>query len=325
MKQKIFTLLLIVATGLSACKKTQDQPDIRVYDQEQIQKYIADNGLTGFSEDTTPDGTGTTGIRYKIISQGTGDTLKYSDQISLVYTLKSFDGKYISSDTITNHINGFLGYFKSQYNLPEGVQLAIHNILRYKGSSMRLLIPSRLAYGVSGYGSGSITNVNTRIAGNQCLDYYVNVIGDQSAYDDKVINNFLTAHSLTGYSKDFVLIDSSGIQLKKYYYYKIVTPGTGTVGAISEFSKLTMTYGGSLLNTFSFDYANYTTAVVYTPYDLKSLYGPAVEHVLEHHATTGTSLQVILPSAIGLGASSTTGIPANSVLKFDFTITGIDL
>ncbi|MBD1383777.1 hypothetical protein IDJ75_00685 [Mucilaginibacter rigui] len=325
MKQKIITLLLIVVAGLSACKKTQDQPDIRVYDQEQIQKYIADNGLTGFSEDTTPDGTGTTGIRYKILSQGTGDTLKYSDQISLVYTLKSFDGKYISSDTITNHIYGFLGYFKSQYNLPEGVKLAIHNILKYKGSSMRLLIPSRLAYGVNGYGSGSITNVNTRIAGNQCLDYYVNVIGDQSAYDDKVINNFLTAHNLTDYSKDFVLIDSAGKQLKKYYYYKIVTPGTGTAGAISEFSKLTLTYGGSLLNTFSFDYANYTTPVVYTPFDLNALYGPAVEHVLINHATTGTSLQVILPSATGLGTSSTTGIPANSVLKFDFTVTGIDL
>lgn len=325
MKQKIFTFLLIVATGLSACKKTQTQPDIRVYDQDQIQQYIAANGLTGFSADTTRDGTGTTGIQYKILSQGTGDTLKYSDQISLVYTLKSFDGKYISSDTITNHINGFLGYFKSQYNLPEGVQLAIHNILRYKGSSMRLLIPSRLAYGVNGYGSGSITNVNTRIAGNQCLDYYVNVIGDQSAYDDKVINNFLTAHNLTDYSKDFVLVDSSGVQLKKYYYYKIITPGTGADGTISEFSKLTLTYGGSLLNTFSFDYANYTTAVVLTPYDFNSRYGKALEHVLENHATTGTSLQVILPSSIGLGTLTSTGIPANSVLKFDFTITGIDL
>jgi FKBP-type peptidyl-prolyl cis-trans isomerase FkpA len=314
MKQKIFTFLLIAATGLSACKKTQDQPDIRVYDQEQIQKYITANGLTGFSEDTTPDGTGTTGIQYKIISQGTGDTLKYSDQISLVYTVKSFDGKYISSDTIANHLNGFLGYFKSQYNLPEGVQLAIHNILKYKDSNMRLLIPSRLAYGVNGYGSGSITNVNTRIAGNQCLDYYVHVIGDQKAYDDKVINNYITANNLTDYHKDPL-----------GYYYKIVTPGTGPIEAISEFSKLTMTYGGSLLNTYSFDYANYTTSTVLTPYDLTGRYGEALGHSLENHATTGTSLQIILPSSLGLGTLTSTNIPANSVLKFDFTVTGIDL
>lgn len=325
MKQKIFAFLLIVATGLSACKKTQNQPDIRAYDNEQIQKYITANGLTGFSEDITPDGTGTTGIQYKIISQGTGDTLKYSDQISLVYTVKSFDGKYISSDTISNHVNGFLGYFKSQYNLPEGVQLAIHNILKYKDSNMRLLIPSRLAYGVNGYGSGSITNVNTRIAGNQCLDYYVHVIGNQSAYDDKVINNYITANSLIDYKKDFALIDSSGVQVKKYYYYKIITPGTGTIGAISEFSKLTTTYGGSLLNTFSFDYANYTTPVVLTPYDFNGRYGEGVEAALEKHATTGTSITMFLPSSLGLGTLTSTGIPANSILKFDFTVTGIDL
>jgi FKBP-type peptidyl-prolyl cis-trans isomerase len=310
MKQKIFTFLLIVATGLSACKKTQDQPDIRAYDKEQIQKYITANGLTGFSEDTTPDGTGTTGIQYKIISQGTGDTLKYSDQISLVYTVKSFDGKYTSSDTITNHVNGFLGYLKTQFNLPIGVQLAIHNILKYKDSNMRLLIPSRLAYGVNGYGTGSISNVNTRIAGNQCLDYYVHVIGNQAAYDDKVINNYIAANSLTGYVKDPL-----------GYYYKIVTPGTGPIEGISEFSKVTTTYGGSILNGFSFDYANYTTPTVLTPFDLI----PGVEDALIKHATTGTSISLLIPSALGYGTAVQNTIPANSVLKFDFTVSGIDL
>jgi FKBP-type peptidyl-prolyl cis-trans isomerase FkpA len=318
MKQKIFTFLLIVATGLSACKKTQDQPDIRAYDQDEIQKYITANGLTGFSEDTTRDGTGTTGIHYKILTQGTGDTLKYSDKLSLVYTVKSFDGKYTSVDTINNHLNEFLGYLTAD-NLPKGLELAIHNILRYKGSSMRLLIPSRLAYGINGTGSGSSSNTNTRIAGNQCLDYYVNVISDQNAYDDKVITNYIAANNLTGFVKDPL-----------GYYYKIVTPGTGPIEAISEFSKLTMTYGGSLLNTFSFDYAYYTTSVVYTPYDFYGggMYGTGVEaiqHALVHHATTGTSLQLLIPSSLGLGTSAATGIPANSVLKFDFTITGIDL
>ncbi|MES2060600.1 MAG: FKBP-type peptidyl-prolyl cis-trans isomerase [Bacteroidota bacterium] len=321
MKQKIFTLLLIVATGLSACKKNQDQQqDIRSYDNEQIQKYIAANGLTGFTADTTTDGTGKTGIQYKIITQGTGDTLKYSDKVSLVYTLKSFDGKYTSADTINNHMYDFLGYLTKD-NLPQGLQLAIHNILRYKNSSMRLLIPSRLAYGINGTGSGSISNVNTRIAGNQCLDYYVHVIGDQSAYDDKVINNYIAANNLSGFSKDFALIDSSGVKLKKYYYYKTVTPGTGVIGAITEFSKVTTTYGGSILNGFSFDFASYTTPTVLTPFNLID----GVSHALENHATTGTSLQILIPSALGYGTAASTGIPSNSVLKFDFTVSGIDL
>jgi FKBP-type peptidyl-prolyl cis-trans isomerase FkpA len=319
MKQKIFTFLLIVATGLSACKKTQDQPDIRAYDQDEIQKYITANGLTGFSEDTTRDGTGTTGIHYKILTQGTGDTLKYSDKLSLVYTVKSFDGKFVRSDTIANHFYGYLGYLTAAdlstgFSLPDGLRLAVHNLLQYKGASMRVLIPSRLGYGITGTGSGSSSNTNTRVAGNQGLDIYVNVIGDQNAYDDKVITNYIAANNLTGYVKDPL-----------GYYYKIVTPGTGPVEAISEFSKLTMTYGGSLLNTFSFDYANYTTSVVYTPYDLTARYGEALGHALENHATTGTSLQIILPSSLGLGNFTSTGIPANSVLKFDFTITGIDL
>lgn len=320
MKQKIFTFLLLAATALTACKKSDSQPDIRAYDQEQIKKYIAANGLTDFTEDTTPDGTGTTGLHYKIISQGTGDTLKYADSVSIVFTVKSFDGKYISADTINNHLVGLLGYFKSPYNLPQGLQLAIHNILRYKGSSMRVLIPSRLAYGVSGTGSGSASNTNTRIAGNQCLDYYVNVIGNQAAYDEKVITKYIATNNLTGFQKDPL-----------GYYYKIVTQGTGAEGAISEFSKLTLTYGGSLLNTFSFDYANYTTSVVYTPFDFYDggFYAgkgvEAIKHALINHATKGTSLQLLIPSTLGLGSTAATGIPPNSVLKFDFTVVGIDL
>jgi FKBP-type peptidyl-prolyl cis-trans isomerase FkpA len=47
--------------------------------------------------------TGTTGMYYKIISQGTGASLEYSDKVSLVFTVKSFDGKYTSADTIINH------------------------------------------------------------------------------------------------------------------------------------------------------------------------------------------------------------------------------
>jgi FKBP-type peptidyl-prolyl cis-trans isomerase FkpA len=314
MKQKIFTLLLIVATGLSACKKNDNQLDIRAYDQEQIKNYIAANGLTGFSEDTTPDGTGTTGLHYKIISQGTGDTLKYADSVSIVFTVKSFDGRYISADTINNHLAGLLGYFKTPYNLPQGLQLAIHNILRYKGSSMRLLIPSHLAYGKSGTGSGSASNTNTRIAGNQCLDYYVNVIGDQAVYDDNVITKYIATNNLTGFTKDPL-----------GYYYKTVKQGTGPEGAIGEFSKLTLTYGGSLLNTFSFDYANYTTSTVLTPFDFSGYGVEAVKHALINHATTGTSLQLLIPSALGYGKNVVTGVPANSVLKFDVTVVGIDL
>ena len=305
MKQKIFTFLLIAITGLTACKKNDNQPNIREYDEQQIQQYIGKNNLTGFLKDNTADGTGVTGMYYKIISQATGDTLKYADKVSVVYTVKSFDGKYTSADTINNHVYDYLGYLTKD-NLPKGLQLAIHNLLQYKGSNMRLLIPSRLAYGVNGYGTGSITNVNTRIAGNQSLDYYVHVIGDQDVYDDKVINNYLTANNLTGYTKDPL-----------GYYYKIVTDGSGS--SISEFSTVTTTYTGYLLNGTSFDVSSKTTATTLTPNSLIE----GIKQALIQHAKAGTSISVFVPSALGYGTAIQSTIPANSVLKFDFQITTV--
>ncbi len=313
MKQKIFTFLLIAAAGLTACKKLDNQPDIRAYDNQQIEAYISANGLSDFKADTTKDGSGTTGMYYKVLTPGSGDTLKYADKVSLVYTLKSFDGKYVSSDTINNHMNDFLGHLTAN-NLPKGLQLAIHNLLKYKGGSMRLLIPSRLAYGVNGFGSGSITNVNTRIAGNQSLDYYVHVIGDQNAYDDLVIKNYMAANNLTGYLKD-----SADASVKGHYWYKVITPGTGGI-EISEFSTVTTTYSGNLLNGVAFDESAKTTATTLTPFSLIE----GVKDGLIKHAVTGTSISLFIPSVLGYGTAPRSTIPANSPLRFEFQVTKVE-
>jgi FKBP-type peptidyl-prolyl cis-trans isomerase FkpA len=225
MRQRIFTLLIISAIGLLSCRKTKVEPDIKQYDQAQIQNYISAHGITGMKRDKTNGDT--TGIYYHIINPGDSvdqgkpiPPMDYPDNIAFVFTLRSFDGNYAQVDTITNHYQGFLGHVTLS-KLPIGLQLAIRNNLRYRGASMRLLIPSHLAYGVNGYGSGSITNVNNRIAGNQCLDYYVHVIGNastdnQATYDDQVIRNYMTANTLSGYTKT-----ASGL------WYKVLTPGTG--------------------------------------------------------------------------------------------------
>ena len=315
MKQKIFTFLLIAAAGLTACRKTDNQPNITEYDDLQIQQYISSNGLTGFTKDAT-------GISYKILTPGNGDSLKYSDKISIVYTLKSMDGKFISQDTITNHYYNFLGYLTTPnaitgFRLPVGLRTAVHDILKYKNGSMRLLIPSRLGYGVDGYGSGSITNVNTRIAGNQSLDVYVHVIGDQDVYDNKVINNYVAANNLSGYTKDFAVIDSAGIQVKKYYHYKTVTAGTGA--SISEFSTITTTYTGYLLNGTAFDVSSQTTATTLSPTSLIE----GIKQALIGHAKAGTSISVLVPSSLGYGTALQNIIPSNSILKFEFQITTV--
>ncbi|RFZ85927.1 hypothetical protein DYU05_10180 [Mucilaginibacter terrenus] len=311
MKQKIFTILLIAAAGLSACKKDTVDQNIKEYDETQIQNYIAANSLTGFNRDTV--GGDTTGMYYKIINGGTGAPLEYSDKISFVYTLKSFDGKYTSSDTILNHFNEYVGHIE-QANLPKGLQIAIHNLLKYRDGSMRLLIPSRLAYGQRGFGTGSISNANSRIAGNQSLDYYIHVINDQQVYDDLVIRNYMTANNLTGYTKT-----ASGL------YYKVITPGTGNVGEIGPLSTVTTTYTGALLNGTFFDKSAETTAATFSPGSLNGIEGlvPGVREGLKGHAAKGTSISLILPSTLGYASSPPTGIPVFAPTRFEFQITDV--
>ncbi|AMR34370.1 hypothetical protein A0256_24400 [Mucilaginibacter sp. PAMC 26640] len=315
MKQKIFTLLLLAAAGLSACKKDGVDPTINQFDEQQIQSYIGANALTGFTRDnpvTDTAGADTSGIYYKILQAPTGAPIQYSDQVSLVYTIKSFDGKYIATDTIKNHFYDFVGHLATA-GLPKGLQLGIKNLLKAKGGSIRLLIPSHLAYGKKGFIVGSVTNSNTNIAGNQCLDYYVRVVDNQLAYDDQVIRSYLTANSLSGYTKT-----ASGL------YYKVITPGTGTVGEINDFSVVSTTYVGSLLNGTDFDNGYKTTATVFSP-ATTGVGGlvPGVAEGLKQHAAAGTSISLIMPSHLGYSTSTQTGIPANSAIRFEFQITTV--
>jgi FKBP-type peptidyl-prolyl cis-trans isomerase FkpA len=319
MKQTIFTLLLLSTIGLLSCRKTGTQPNIKQYDQTQIQNYIAANGITGMTRDLV--GGDTSGIYYHIILPGdkTTDTLTYSDNIAFVFTLRSFDGHYVSSDTIENHYQGYLGHIVSDA-LPYGLELSILNDLKYVGASMRVLIPSELAYGVGGYGTGSITNTSSRIAGNQCLDYYVHVIAaqpdnahNQAIYDDQVIRNYMAANNLTS----LYTVDSSAGHFKKVYY-RIQTPGTGT-DPITDNTTAEVTYNGRLFNNVVFDSAIGADS---TSVDIPDLI-PGVSNTLKKYATQGTVISIIMPSGLAYGIQPQTGVPANSCLRYEFTIQSI--
>ena len=301
MKQTIFTLLVLISIGLISCRKDKNDPDIKQYDQTQIQNYIAANNITGTLRDTT-DGD-TTGIYYKILSQGRGTPMDYSDQISFVFTVRSLDGKFISVDSLNaNHFYGYLGHVSN--SLPKGVQIAIHNLIKYKGTSARVIIPSRLAYGVNGYGSGSSSNAH--ISGNQSLDYYINVVSNQEVYDDAIITNYIKAKSLTGFTKT-----ADGV------YIKVATPGTGS-DQINTDSYITCTYSGKYLNDTVFDSTSLqgATSSSFTVSDLAK----GVQEGLTGQVA-GSAVSIIIPSRFGYGTTgSGTSIAANVVLYFDFTI-----
>jgi len=310
MKQTIFTLFFLSAISLTSCRKNGDQPDIKIYDDTQIQHYIKANGITGMTKAND-----TSGIYYKIILPGSGKALDFPDKISFVFSLKSFDGKYTSADTINNHYEDYLGHISNDA-LPIGLELGIKNIAKYRGASVRLLIPSHLAYGKTGYGTGSNQTTNTKIAGNQCLDYYVHVIGDQVAYDDMVIQNFLKANNLTGYTRVKSTLDTTATP--SYYYYQILTPGANPPNPITENSTITATYTGQLLNGSIFDGANNGTNVA--TFNIADFVPDALVEAFENYATAGTKISVIMPSRLGYGETSQTGMPANSCLRFTWQI-----
>jgi FKBP-type peptidyl-prolyl cis-trans isomerase FkpA len=177
MKQTIFTLLLLSTIALVSCRKTGTEQTITQYDNSQIQNYIKNNAITGMIQDTV--GGDTSGIYYQPLMKGTGTPLAYTDEISFVFTIKSLDGLYSNTDTINNHFNGYVGHIYGG-EIPVGMEIAIINDLKYSGGSMRVLIPSALAFGKNGYGSGSINVAGSHIAGNQSLDCYIHVIAKQT-------------------------------------------------------------------------------------------------------------------------------------------------
>ncbi len=304
MKKIILSLLIAIVAGFVSCRKADTDPDINQYDEEQIQAYIKDKGITGMQRDAS-------GIYYKVLKAGTGARFEYADSIGLVFTLHTFDGTYASVDTMNNHYTGYLGHI-SQASYPLALQTAIYELVKNYGGKIRLLIPSNLGYGAKGVGSGSSTTVNTRIAGNQCLDYYVNVMNNQpgdnqDTYDDLVIKNYLAANNLTGFQKT-----ASGL------YYLIVRPGVGTT-PVTDNSYVNCNYTFSLLNGFVFNQYNTTGAPAQL--EVPDLI-PGVKEAFKSFATTGTNMTVIMPSSLAYGANGiqSQNLPGNSCVRFDVQV-----
>jgi FKBP-type peptidyl-prolyl cis-trans isomerase len=103
-----------------------------------------------------------TGLRYKIIKKGTGPTPRMMSDVELNYTITHLDGSYIySSDS-----SGVLGFTMGQSNEPGGLQEALLSIPQ--GSTAMLIIPSYLAYGLTGDGD--------KIQGGESLIYNIEVL-----------------------------------------------------------------------------------------------------------------------------------------------------
>lgn len=320
MRKILFTLsLFCVAISMYSCRKVTDV-NIKQFDDQQIQAYISANGLTGMTRDLA--GGDTTGMYYKILTPGTGKPVFDSSLVSLVFSVRSFDGQFIVEDTITNHVYNYLGHLSSN-SLPPGVRLGILNILKNRGGRMRLLVPSHLGYGTSGYGTGS-SDGNNRVKGNQGLDYYIDLVnntqkydprfgtfvGRQDAYDDVSVKNYITANNLTGYTPT-----ASGL------WYKELQAGSGA--AITPSSVVSIQFTGTLFNGFQTSEQYNNSDGTGTTIDLANdnRFG-LVEGI--QLVKPGAKLSLIMPSRLAFGSSNPDGsIPFFSCMRYDINVLSV--
>jgi FKBP-type peptidyl-prolyl cis-trans isomerase FkpA len=277
---------IMLATVLAAC--TKEYATIEEQDKEMVQNYIQTNNLTMLQYQQT-------GIYYQVTNPGTGPDLDYSVKIPLIYTVKTLDGQYSALDTFNNRYANYFGYFK-----PDSLREVIKHALVKQGGTVRVIIPSRFAFGKSGSGS---------IPGNSSLDYTITAITADKLpeYEDYTINQYLQTNNLTGFTKT-----ASGL------YYKIGLAGDGTE-VIDDESVLTLEYTGKLFNGTVFDQTTTGSNAILVLGSLIEGWKEALPFIKK-----GGNIRILLPSSLGYGVTgSNTAIPPFSCLDFDIKVTDV--
>ncbi|WP_299289319.1 FKBP-type peptidyl-prolyl cis-trans isomerase [uncultured Mucilaginibacter sp.] len=317
MKQLAFAFLSVLALAMFSCKKEYDQ--IQTVDNNTIQSYISANGLKMMPGDS--------GIYYQIIKPGdTGNPITDSDVIFYAYSVKTLDGKVVSTDTVLNRVSNYAGlnlfnyrYYSTTtmapttafFPLPVGLQFSIKKYLQKRNGIIRMLIPSSQAYGLAGY---TFPDLRVKIPGNESLDYtvYLYNVDSQLAYDTVQIRNYIKNNNLTGFQKT-----PSGL------YYKIVDPGSGT-DQIYSTSTVTITYTKRLL----------LSGIVT---ENKSLDAAALGGYIAgwqeglQKINSGGKIRLLVPSGLAYGAiptstvegQSTYNVPPNSIMDYDINVTAV--
>ncbi len=280
-----FCACILALAGLSGCTKTY--PTIAEVDAQAVTNYIQSNNLSLQQY-------GQTGIYYQVTQVGTGPNIDYSIQIPLIYTIKTLDGTYASIDTFNNRYGGYFGYFK-----PDSLREVIKNTLIKQGGTVRVIVPSRFAFGKAGSGS---------VPGNSSVDFTVTAITATklAEYDDFTMLQYMQANNLTGFTK-----------AAEGYYYKLSDPGSGTE-TISLSSVISVEYTGKTLNGTVFDK---TTAGSPATFSL----GSTVEgwRLALPLLKKDGAMQIILPSTLGYGLSGSQSIPPFSCMFFDIKVTDV--
>jgi len=290
-----YSLVVIFLSGiLVSCVKEYES--IEIIDDRDVKEYIQKNSLSVQEYQST-------GVYYQVVSPGLGTDLEYSDMIPAIVTMRSLDGKYISGDTLSaeNRYYNYLGYFN-----PEGIRVGIKEVLKKSNGTIRMIIPSRFAFGRNG---------TAKIPGNASLDIQVKVLEKDKMpeYDDYTIRKYLEKNALTGFTKS-----NSGM------YYKIAEVGTGSPITID--STVVVEYTGKLLTGIVFDKTSVGSG---RTFDLNGDTDPSSQPIKGWQEALpmikqGGSIRILLPSALGYGLpGSSSAIPPFSCLDFEIKVTDV--
>jgi FKBP-type peptidyl-prolyl cis-trans isomerase len=280
MIKKLFNVLIIVVVLFSACEK--ETRTLREIEDEIIRNYLTENNLTGFTKDTS-------GFYYQIVTQGTGEDVKYSTFISFAQKTTSLNTKVSYENSIYIPVSNYAGYIS-----PVAWRETV--IKAKKGAIVRIITPSYLAFGKNGFG--------TTIPGNAILDTRITIANDadRPTYEDALIRDFLSTNNIAATK------DVSGL------YYQIISPGTGTTPLST--SSVKVAYTGRLLTGFVFDQA--TTASPLTIPLTSVIQGWQIGVPL---IKQGGKIRLFIPSRLGYGTTGSGGsIPPNSILDFDIEL-----
>lgn len=272
---------ILLLTVIASCDK--DYETIEVIDERNVREYIQKNNLNMAESEQ--------GFFYQVVEAGTGAPLDYTEEVPLILSIKSLDGRYSSLDTFgyENRVYRHLGYVG-----PEVVRVGLKEILKNRNGTLRMIIPSRLAFGRNGSGD---------IPGNASLDMTVKALDKNNIgkYEDAVITRYLAANSLTGFTKS-----ATG------FYYKIDQPGSGS--GITVDSTVVAEYTGKFLSGKVFDRST-SAGITFNLAGTIEGWRQAIPLLKQ-----GGSMRLIVPSTLGYGVA---GSPERAVPAFsplDFTV-----
>jgi FKBP-type peptidyl-prolyl cis-trans isomerase FkpA len=165
-----YAFAVIFLSGiLVSCVKEYES--IEVIDDRNVRDYIQKNSLSVQEYNGT-------GVYYQVVSPGLGTEVQYSELTPAIITIRSLDGKYASCGHLSameSRYYNYLGYFN-----PEAVRVGVKEVLKKSNGTLRVIVPSRLAFGRNG---------TTQIPGNSSLDIVVKVMEKDKIpqYDDYTI------------------------------------------------------------------------------------------------------------------------------------------